>query len=81
MTTNPFTYGNPISAPARFFGRKAEVEQAVGAAYEAWRDWSEMDWEARASVLLRAAELLAGPWRDTLNAAAMLLRRTSAPCC
>ncbi|MBN1812621.1 MAG: AAA-like domain-containing protein [Anaerolineae bacterium] len=27
MTTNPFTYGNPISAPARFFGRKAEVEQ------------------------------------------------------
>ena len=27
MTANPFTYGNPISAPARFFGRKAEVEQ------------------------------------------------------
>jgi hypothetical protein len=27
MTANPFTYGNPISSPARFFGRKAEVEQ------------------------------------------------------
>ncbi len=27
MPANPFTYGNPISAPARFFGRKAEVEQ------------------------------------------------------
>ena len=31
-----------------------------------------MDWEARAAVFLRAAELLAGPWRDTLNAATML---------
>jgi len=27
MSTNPFTYGNPISDPARFFGRRAEVEQ------------------------------------------------------
>ncbi len=50
----------------------AEVQAAADAAKEAWRDWSEMSWEARASVLLRAAELLAGPWRDTLNAASML---------
>ena len=50
----------------------AEVEAAAKAAKEAWHDWSEMSWEARAAVLLRAAELLAGPWRDTLNGATML---------
>jgi 1-pyrroline-5-carboxylate dehydrogenase len=49
-----------------------EVEQAVCAASEAWKTWSEMAWEARAAIFLKAAELLAGPWRDTLNAATML---------
>ena len=38
----------------------------------AWEDWSRWPWEERAAVFLRAAELLAGPWRDTLNAATML---------
>ncbi len=51
---------------------EAEVALAVEAATDAWREWSEMPWEARAAVLLRAADLLAGPWRDTLNAATML---------
>ncbi len=50
----------------------AEVEQAIAASQEAWRGWSEMPWEDRAAVLLKAADLLAGPWRDTLNAATML---------
>jgi 1-pyrroline-5-carboxylate dehydrogenase len=50
----------------------AEVKQAVGAASEAWQAWSELAWEARAAIFLKAAELLAGPWRDTLNAATML---------
>lgn len=49
-----------------------EVRRAVDAAREAWREWSEWPWEARAAVLLKAADLLAGPWRDTLNAATML---------
>jgi 1-pyrroline-5-carboxylate dehydrogenase len=53
-------------------GGAKEVEQAVGAAGEAWEDWHRLPWEDRASVFLRAAELLAGPWRDTLNAATML---------
>jgi 1-pyrroline-5-carboxylate dehydrogenase len=50
----------------------AEVEAAARAAAAAWRDWSETSWEERAGVFLKAAELLAGPWRDTLNAATML---------
>ena len=49
-----------------------EVERAVAAAGKAWREWSEMPWEARAAVFLKAAELLAGPRRDTVNAATML---------
>jgi len=48
------------------------VEQAAAAAAAAWQDWSRRPWEDRAAVFLRAAELLAGPWRDTLNAATML---------
>ncbi|HSG40356.1 MAG TPA: L-glutamate gamma-semialdehyde dehydrogenase [Thermoanaerobaculia bacterium] len=50
----------------------AEVEAAARAAKEAWKDWSETSWEERASIMIRAAELLAGPWRDTLNASTML---------
>jgi 1-pyrroline-5-carboxylate dehydrogenase len=49
-----------------------EVEKAIAASRAAWREWSELSWESRAAVLLKAAELLAGPWRDTLNAATML---------
>ncbi len=50
----------------------AHVQQAIDAAAAAWRDWSRRPWEERAAVFLRAAELLSGPWRDTLNAATML---------
>ena len=53
-------------------GGAKEVERAIEAAGEAWQDWSRMPWEERAAVFLRAAELLAGPWRSTLNAATML---------
>lgn len=48
------------------------VNMAIAAANQAWKSWSEMAWEDRAAVLWKAAELLAGPWRDTLNAATML---------
>ena len=53
-------------------GGPQEVERAIGAAAEAWKDWSRTPWEDRAAIFLRAAELLAGPWRPTLNAATML---------
>ena len=51
---------------------EAEVRRAIDAAAKAWHDWSRTPWEERAAVFLRAAELLAGPWRQTLNAATML---------
>src|SRR5437660_4971914 len=53
-------------------GGAKEVERAIAASAEAWADWSRTPWEERAAVFLRAAELLAGPWRQTLNAATML---------
>jgi 1-pyrroline-5-carboxylate dehydrogenase len=53
-------------------GGAKEVERAVQASAEAWEDWHRVPWEQRAAIFLRAAELLAGPWRDTLNAATML---------
>ena len=53
-------------------GTAEHVQLAIDAAATAWADWSRWPWEERAAVLLRAAELLAGPWRDTLNAATML---------
>jgi 1-pyrroline-5-carboxylate dehydrogenase len=53
-------------------GGPAEVDRAIKAAGEAWADWSRLPWEERAAVFLRAAELLSGPWRATLNAATML---------
>ncbi len=49
-----------------------EVQQAVEASQQAWQEWSEMAWQDRAAVFLKAADLLAGPWRATLNAATML---------
>ena len=49
-----------------------EVELAVGAARAAQREWEHWSWVDRAAIFLKAADLLAGPWRDTVNAATML---------
>ncbi len=49
-----------------------EAEMAIRTAREAWRNWSSWSFEDRAAVFLRAADLLAGPRRQTLNAATML---------
>src|SRR5262249_39436199 len=50
----------------------ADVAEALQAAKDAAPGWRELPYDERAAVLLRAADLLAGPWRDTLNAATML---------
>jgi 1-pyrroline-5-carboxylate dehydrogenase len=50
----------------------AHVQQAIAAAKHAGADWANWAWEDRAAVFLRAAELLATTWRQTINAATML---------
>ncbi|MGB8933222.1 MAG: L-glutamate gamma-semialdehyde dehydrogenase [Anaeromyxobacteraceae bacterium] len=50
----------------------AEVEAAIAAARAARRGWAAMEPADRAAIFLRAAELLAGPWRQPLNAATMV---------
>ncbi|HBZ00022.1 MAG TPA: 1-pyrroline-5-carboxylate dehydrogenase, partial [candidate division Zixibacteria bacterium] len=53
-------------------GGKSEVEAAVKAALAAKPAWEKMPWEHRASVFLRAADLLSGKYRAEMNAATML---------
>ncbi|MDQ1245798.1 MAG: 1-pyrroline-5-carboxylate dehydrogenase [Actinomycetota bacterium] len=50
----------------------ADAEAAVAAAQAAAPQWRALSFDDRAAVLLKAADLLAGPWRSTLNAATML---------
>ena len=53
-------------------GGEAEVKLAVEAAAKAKMEWAALPWEARVAVFLKAADLLAGPYRDVLNGATML---------
>jgi 1-pyrroline-5-carboxylate dehydrogenase len=54
------------------YGEKAHVEQAIDAALGAKEAWAALPWEQRAAIFLKAADLLAGPFRDKMNAATML---------
>tara|TARA_B100000963_G_scaffold69795_3_gene58200 strand:+ start:21652 stop:23277 length:1626 start_codon:yes stop_codon:yes gene_type:complete len=54
------------------YGEEKNVEDAIVAAMKAQKDWSNMSWEHRASIFLKAADLLAGPFRSKLNAATMI---------
>ncbi|WP_395298656.1 L-glutamate gamma-semialdehyde dehydrogenase [Kitasatospora hibisci] len=51
---------------------REDARAAVDAALAAGREWRSLSFDDRAAVFLRAADLLAGPWRETLNAATML---------
>jgi 1-pyrroline-5-carboxylate dehydrogenase len=51
---------------------EGELKAAITAAKEAREDWENLPWEQRVSVFLKAADLLAGPWRDRVNATTML---------
>lgn len=53
-------------------GGKEHVLQAIDAALAARTQWAEMPWQDRAAIFLRAADLLAGPFRARMNAATML---------
>jgi 1-pyrroline-5-carboxylate dehydrogenase len=54
------------------YGEKLHVEQAINAALNAKEAWAALPWEQRAAIFLKAADLLAGPFRDKMNAATML---------
>lgn len=51
---------------------KSHVQQAIEAAMKARKEWASLPWEQRAAVFLKAADLIAGPYRAKLNAATML---------
>jgi 1-pyrroline-5-carboxylate dehydrogenase len=53
-------------------GEKKHIEEAIDAALKAKKAWADMPWEQRAAIFLKAAELIAGPYRYKLNAATML---------
>jgi 1-pyrroline-5-carboxylate dehydrogenase len=53
-------------------GGKNEIEMAVKTALDARHDWINLPWEQRAAIFLKAADLLAGPYRALINAATML---------
>jgi len=53
-------------------GGKNEIQMAVDAAMKAKKEWAEYPWEERAAIFLKAADLIAGPYRYQMNAAAML---------
>ena len=53
-------------------GTKEDVAQAIDAALEARKSWAALTWEQRAAIFLKAAELIAGPYRAEMNAATML---------
>jgi 1-pyrroline-5-carboxylate dehydrogenase len=55
-----------------YVGEAQHVHQAIDTALAAKKQWAQLPWEQRAAIFLRAAELLAGPFRDRMNAATML---------
>jgi 1-pyrroline-5-carboxylate dehydrogenase len=59
-------------------GDASHVKMAIEAAMHAKEAWASLDWEHRASIFLKAAELLAGPYRSVINAATMLAQSKNA---
>jgi 1-pyrroline-5-carboxylate dehydrogenase len=53
-------------------GTMQHVDDAITSALEAKKQWNELGWEHRAAIFLKAADLLAGPYRDVINAATMI---------
>jgi 1-pyrroline-5-carboxylate dehydrogenase len=51
---------------------KKNIEDAINTALKARNDWSKMPWQSRAAIFLKAADLIAGPYRAKINAATML---------
>jgi 1-pyrroline-5-carboxylate dehydrogenase len=54
------------------YGNTSHVQQAIDSALKAKKAWANLPWQERAAIFLKAADLLAGPFRDKMNAATML---------
>jgi len=74
--TPPFDHQKKVGQAN--FGTKEHVKQAIDAALAARAEWAELPWEQRASVFLRAADLIAGPYRYEMNAASMVAQSKNA---
>ena len=76
LTDERFDVRSPHNHRARLglssHGRAAVTAQAIEAALSAANEWAHTPFEARARIFMRAGELLAGPWRQRLDAATML---------
>ena len=77
VTTNNKISLNPPHEHAHVLGTgnmgdASHVQAAIDAALAAKQQWADLDWEMRAGIFLKAAELLAGPFRARMNAATML---------
>ena len=55
-----------------YLANESHVDQAISTALDAKESWENMSWENRAAIFLRAAELIAGPYRSKINAATMI---------
>ncbi len=66
----PHNHGHKL-ATLHQCGEK-EVNMAIEAALEAQKKWAVMPWEERVAIFQKAADLVTGPWRDTMNASTML---------
>ncbi len=53
-------------------GGKKQVTEAINSCLKSREEWANLPWEQRASIFLKAADLLAGPYRDKINAATMI---------
>ena len=53
-------------------GGKKQVTEAINSCLKSREEWANLPWEQRASIFLKAADLLAGPYRDRINAATMI---------
>ncbi|MEX0823060.1 MAG: L-glutamate gamma-semialdehyde dehydrogenase [Balneolaceae bacterium] len=66
----PHNHGHKL-ATVHYCGEK-EVKMAIESSLEARKKWSEMPWEERVAIFQKAADIVTGPWRYTMNATTML---------
>ena len=59
-------------------GNKSHVKSAIKAALSAKEKWAATPWQERAAIFLKAADLIAGPWRSRINAGTMLAQSKNA---